>query len=195
MNGLANRDVVQYKVPLIGDTNVGKTSIVSRYSVDIISDSTPPTVGVSTASFDLKVDNQHVGLTVWDTAGQEKFRSLVPLYTRHAALLILVFDISLQSSFAGLESWVQKLRIEMGVICPIFVCGNKTDLSSAVSKESVIDWANDHNCTAFFSSAKTGDGIDELFQAAADRVLATNRPVDLVPHGNPGEGQEQKGCC
>jgi small GTP-binding protein len=195
MNTLSSRDVIQYKVPLIGDTNVGKTSIVSRYSVDSISATTPPTVGVSTASFDLKVDNQHVGLTVWDTAGQEKFRSLVPLYTRHAALLILVFDMSVQSSFASLDSWVQKVRIEMGVTCPIFICGNKTDFSPAVSKESVVDWASEHNCTAFFSSAKTGDGVDELFQAVAEQVLISSRPADMMPGANAPDGPGQSGCC
>jgi small GTP-binding protein len=131
------------------------------------------------------INNEKIELSVWDTAGQEKFRSLVPLYTRHAALVILVFDVSSRTSFEGLTPWLEKLRSEMGVACPIFVVANKIDLANLVPRDEVKCWAHQNDCTAYFTSAITGDGVSDLFRAVAERLMG-------CPSGGP-EGQQLQG--
>jgi small GTP-binding protein len=193
MQGLPGQESSQFKVPLIGDANVGKTSIVSRYTSDNFVPNSRPTVGVSTTTISIDVNKQKVELSVWDTAGQERFRSLVPLYTRHAAAMVLVFDISVQQSFNALEAWVAKLTTEMGVTCPIVICGNKTDLPNAVTQAAVKQWAEEHNAIPHFTSAVTGAGIAELFQTIAQKIV--NTPKENPFGSTPVLEQAQKNKC
>jgi small GTP-binding protein len=194
MQGLPGQEVSQFKVPLIGDANVGKTSIVSRYTTDHFVANTRPTVGVSTTNIAIDFNREKVELSIWDTAGQERFRSLVPLYTRHASAMILVFDMSVSQSFAGLEAWLTKLNVEMGVKCPIIICGNKMDLPNAVQKEAVKEWAEQRGAIAHFTSAVNGNGITELFQIVAAKVGsgAKENPFGAAPKL---EEAQQKKCC
>jgi small GTP-binding protein len=195
MQRLPGQDVAQFKVPLVGDTSVGKTSIVGRYTSASFAGNTSPTVGVSTANLSLTVRNEKVELSVWDTAGQEKFRSLVPLYTRQAALIVLVFDISSRASFDGAEAWLDKVRNEMGVRCPIFLCANKIDLAPIVSREIITEWGKDHECQVFFTSAVTGDGVSELFQEIANTLATAGRGVGTVTAGQNLQAASKQKCC
>jgi len=191
MNHLPNQEGDQFKVPLIGDANVGKTSIVSRMTTEKFTGNTTPTVGVSTAL----VTVNNVKLSIWDTAGQEKFRSLVPLYTRHSSLLILVFDMNNENSFPGIEVWYNKVRVEMGVKCPIFLCGNKIDLEEMAMRESISEWAKSHDCELFFTSAQTGEGIGQLFEAVAQKVSAQTQKSQFGPSPNLSVANSKSGCC
>jgi small GTP-binding protein len=193
MQGLTGQEGLQFKLPLIGDANVGKTSIVSRYTSDNFVANARPTVGVSTTTIAITVNKQTVELSVWDTAGQERFRSLVPLYTRHASALILVFDISSQQSFAGLDSWLTKLTAEMAVTCPIVICANKIDLPNATPRQTVKQWAEEHSVIAHFTSAVSGDGISELFQRIAE--LVSQAPKENPFGASPMLEQAQKNKC
>ncbi|OHT04259.1 Ras-related protein Rab-21 [Tritrichomonas foetus] len=187
----------QFKVPFVGDSSVGKTSIVSRYNEKKFTGNMPSTVGVSNVQLQIKVKNQKVDMTVWDTAGQEKFLSLVPLYTRHSDLLIIVFDMSNQKTFDGVEQWFQRAREDLDLKCPIIICGNKIDLPSAIEKQAVEDWAKSHECIACFTSAKDGDGVDNLFQTAAEKLISS-RPATSSSFGscpNLEAAQQKKGCC
>jgi small GTP-binding protein len=194
MNRLPGQDISQFKVPLIGDANVGKTSIVSRYTSETFTGNVSPTVGVSTVNIGFNIQGRKVELSVWDTAGQEKFRSLVPLYARHASLMIVVFDISCSSSFEGVADWLNKVRNDMGVKCPVFLCGNKTDLQNAMSQEMIKSWAQRNNCVPFFTSALTGEGVGEMFQQAANTLVATIGERSTSSGQNISEVSE-KSCC
>jgi small GTP-binding protein len=188
------QELTQFKVPFVGDANVGKTNIVSRYTTENFLPNSRPTVGVSTTSITFDLATEKVELSVWDTAGQERFRSLVPLYTRHAALMVIVFDMSSAHSFQSVSAWMDKLRSEMGVKCPIFVCGNKVDLPPEVTRDSVMEWAAKNDCNAFFTSAVTGSGVTELFQAIAVKVATEPRQNEFAPA--PVEAvTKTKKCC
>jgi small GTP-binding protein len=194
MQGLPGQEVAQFKVPLIGDANVGKTSIVSRYTTDNFVANTRPTVGVSTTNLAITVNKETVELSVWDTAGQERFRSLVPLYTRHAAARILVFDMSATNSFSGLDAWLTKLTEEMGVKCPVVICGNKIDLPNAVSLDTVKEWAVAHNVIAHFTSAVTWNGVTELFHMVAAKVATAPKASEFGTTPVLDQSQKTK-CC
>jgi small GTP-binding protein len=184
----------QYKVPLVGDTNAGKTSIVSRYTNEYLVADCAPTVGVSTVNLTFDVQGKKIDLNVWDTAGQEKFRSLVPLYTRHASIMILVFDISNSTAFAGLDDWIIRIRNDMGVSCPILVCGNKIDLSEVVSRDAVKDWASKNGCVPCFTSAVNGEGVSELFNQAV-KLLIANPNLQTLRQSQEVEIASETSCC
>jgi small GTP-binding protein len=194
------QELNQFKVPLIGDSSVGKTSIVNRYTSVSFSGNASPTVGVSTVTIPFTINNEKIELSVWDTAGQEKFRSLVPLYTRHAALVILVFDISSRTSFGGLDAWLEKIRSEMGIACPIFVVANKIDLTNLVPRDEISLWAAQNDCTAYFTSAITGAGVSDMFRAVAEKLMECPSPSGC-PEGQQLQGTSEKktgaqsDCC
>jgi small GTP-binding protein len=185
------QDLNQFKVPLIGDSSVGKTSIVNRYTSVAFSGNASPTVGVSIVTISFTINNEKIELSIWDTAGQEKFRSLVPLYTRHAALVILVFDISSRTSFDGLDGWIEKIRSEMGIACPIFVVANKIDLANLVPQDEITRWADQNECTAYFTSAITGDGVGDMFRAVAEKLMGCPSPSGC-PKGQQMQGITEK---
>lgn len=198
MNGLPGQTLeLSYKVPLVGDSSVGKTSIVSRFNDKRYTDNIQTTVGVSNVQLSINVDNQKVDMAIWDTAGQEKFLSLVPLYTRHSDCLIIVFDMSNSTSFNGVEAWYQRTREELDLKCPVVLCGNKIDLPTSVDKEEVELWAESHDCSLCFTSAKDGTGIDQLFQTVGKLLLNKKSTVseEFGSCPNLEAAQKKKGCC
>lgn len=194
MKHLTGQDRLRYKIPLVGDSDVGKTSIVHRYTTDKYEPNGPATVGVSTVNISVKLDKETVDLSVWDTAGQEKFRSLVPLYTRNSSLVLIVFDVTNATSFKGVDSWMSKLRGEMDVKCPIFLCANKIDLNYVVPVETIQKYAHGYDYEVFFTSAVSGDGIEELFRCMAKKV-AGDLQQPTVEHTPQLVEKEKKSCC
>jgi small GTP-binding protein len=190
----ANDDTTPFKVPLIGDANAGKTSILTRFTTDSFISDSSPTVGVSTVNLTFHIRGQKVDLSIWDTAGQEKFRSLVPLYARHASIMILVFDISNTVNFSSLDDWLTKIRNDMGVNCPLLLCANKIDLPAGISVDSVKDWAEKNQCLPIFTSAMTGEGVNQLFNEAANLILFNSGHRVVTPSENV-QISDTKKCC
>lgn len=147
------------KVIFLGDSSVGKTTIINKYFYKTTVDDYQPTVGID--FFAKTVDG--IRLQIWDTAGQEKFNSLLPAYLRDATICILVYDITNQESFEKLSVWI-KLVTELSD--PRFiVVGNKKDLDSArvVTEEQGKEFAHAQKAVFIETSAKNGENIEELF--------------------------------
>lgn len=185
---------MEYKIPVVGDSNVGKTSLVNKYAFNRFNDPSLPTVGVANNQILVRLQDRLVNLNVWDTAGQEKYRSLVPLYTKGAHLILIVFDLTDRDSFAGLDEWLKIAREQSGNKCPIIVAANKHDMIEdfAIDISDAKAWANEHDCQFICTSAKTGENVQALFQEIAmnvDNSIATEKERVLVP---PKEG---KSCC
>ena len=100
---------IKYKLIVIGDGNVGKTSIINRFKTNQFTGNYEPTVGLDFQSIPIIIDDQSVTLLLYDTAGQEKFRSLIPLYTKDAHIILLIYDISNYDSFTNIEKWYDSL--------------------------------------------------------------------------------------
>ena len=122
---------IQKKVVILGDSGVGKTSILNRYLFDKFDNSSMPTLGGSFKSKLLNVGEGDIKLNLWDTAGQEKFKSLTRMYYQDAEAAIIVYDTTFRESFDSAKNWVQDLKqnsTSPDVI--IAIVGNKCDLSS-----------------------------------------------------------------
>ena len=158
-------DEIKYKLIVIGDENVGKTSIINRFKSNQFTGEYEPTVGLDFQSMSLYIDDQNVTLLLYDTAGQEKYRSLIPLYTKDAHIIFLIYDISNYDSFTNVEKWYDSLSNVNKEEAIFFLVGNKVDLveERKVKEEEGKEFAEQHNFIFQEISALTGDGIQELF--------------------------------
>ena len=158
-------DEIKYKLIVIGDENVGKTSIINRFKSNQFTGEYEPTVGLDFQSMSLYIDDQNVTLLLYDTAGQEKYRSLIPLYTKDAHIIFLIYDISNYNSFTNVEKWYDSLSNVNKEEAIFFLVGNKVDLveERKVKEEEGKELADQHNFIFQEMSALTGDGIQDLF--------------------------------
>ncbi len=117
------------KVVFLGDKNVGKTSLITRFMYDYFESSYHATIGIDFLSRTVYLDDsRQVRLQLWDTAGQERFRALVPAYIRDSAVAVVTYDITCQESFKETEGWIKEARKERGDEVKVVLVGNKSDL-------------------------------------------------------------------
>jgi Ras-related protein Rab-6A len=160
-----NAESPKYKLILLGDQGVGKSCILNRFLNDTFIEDYQATIGLDFQSKNVQIENQDIHLLLYDTAGQEKFRSLIPMYTRDANIILLVYDISNKDTFNHLPDWIRDLT-NVNIKEVIFVIvANKIDLNAqrAVTLEEGQKFAEEHDFLFQEISAKTGVGFSELF--------------------------------
>ena len=177
------------KILTLGDQSVGKSSIVLRYSDNKFSDTFLSTIGVDSKRKIIKIKGEKVKVSIWDTAGQEKFQNIVKQYYNGANGILLIFDITNKKSFNKIDFWYNDLinRIKKDEII-IYLVGNKVDLEEnrQITIEEAEKYANDKNIPYFEVSAKSGDGIKKLF----DDI--TNDIMDKISNFNEKEENDDK---
>ena len=193
MNVLPGQEIPLFKIPLLGDPSVGKTCIVEQMLNGKFLNNSKPNVGVLTTQIQVQLLNRIIPLSIWDTAGQETYRSLVPLYTRNSSAILLVFDLSNKLTFLNIPKWLKYIRGELNLNCPIFLCANKIDTDFTISIEEIKSFGSEFQCEVFFTSALTGEGIKDLLQAIACSVI-DNSPNSKFGN-SPNLNQNNKSCC
>ena len=169
------------KILTLGDTMVGKSSIVLRFSEDKFDDNQFATIGIDFKTKYIKIADSSVKVLIWDTAGQEKFQNIAKQYYKGANGVLLIYDIGSRKSFERIDFWLKELK-ENNRIDELFIClvGNKIDLEDkrVITTEEGEKYAKDNNILFFEVSAKTGKGVIELFNkvigGAMDKVFETN---------------------
>ena len=162
----------EIKICLLGDVSVGKTSIASRFCKNSFTDSYRNTIGGAYQQQNIVLNNGvKIKLYIWDTSGQDRFRSMTNLYYRDAQVAILTYDVSNEQSLESLNYWLNELN-DKTEINDMLLClaGNKIDVEASkrqVSTSKGKAFAEEHNMIFFETSAKTGAGVKELFQAIA----------------------------
>ena len=161
----SSSNIENYKIAIIGNQHVGKTTILSRYKYETTDDSYAPTVGIDFLTKNVFLEDKTIRLIMWDTAGQERFKSLIPSYLKNANCVILTYDITEKSSFSSLGKWLSDVKDNVVEGTFIILCGNKIDLNNkrVISKEEGEKFAKENNIAFAETSATTGQGIDELF--------------------------------
>ena len=162
-----------YKVVIIGDAAVGKTSLVTRITQNKFISNMNSTIGASFTSCDLNIENKNIRLNIWDTAGQEKFRSMVSMYYRNANFCIIVFDIT-KYNLDNIKYWITEYIEKTINSRPKFVLvGNKTDLleDDFIITDEFQNLIDLYNIKLFKTSTLKGVNINELFEYVSKILL------------------------
>ncbi|EFA74727.1 Rab GTPase [Heterostelium album PN500] len=191
--------------------NVGKTAIAIRYSEGVFPTRPLSTVGASFLTKNIYVDNSRIKFQIWDTAGQDRFRSLAPMYYRGACVAVLVYDVTVPLSFEKVKLWVEELKtnIQEEIRCMLLtvihlrysivliVCGNKIDLveKRQVSREIALQYAGEIGAVYFETSAKNNEGIDQMFLEIAKKLLQKHHQSNSQAEPSPKPVQNSSVCC
>ena len=167
---------LSFKIIVIGDSGVGKTCLSNKATKNTFDDSYNTTIGFEFFSFNIKMFEKVIKLQVWDTCGQELYRSLITNFYRNASLAIMVYAINNKDSFDNIDVWLKELKIHSNPDSKVFLIGNKIDLENErkVNREQGEEYSNQNNFSLFMeSSAKTGFNAQKIFIEAA-RILYNN---------------------
>jgi len=162
------------KLLLIGDSGVGKTSILFRFSEDQFNTTFISTIGIDFKIRTIEVNGQKVKLQIWDTAGQERFATITTAYYRGAQGIILVYDITNNKTFERCQKWKQNIDTYGNQGVSIVLCGNKNDLMNRrdVLYDDGKKFADKYNMEFYETSAKNDDNIDKMFYKLAADIIA-----------------------
>ncbi len=166
-----------FKICIFGDGGVGKTTLIRRYLTGIFNEGTNMTIGVDFHIKALNINGSSVGLQIWDFAGEDRFRFLLPSYVRGASGGIFMYDITRYSSLKNLQNWFEVFN---GAVrdrqfqIPILMVGGKKDLEHkrAVEKDYARELAQECNCMGHLEcSAKTGQNVEQIFEMISSVML------------------------
>jgi len=161
-----------FKYIIIGDTGVGKSCLLLQFTDKRFQPVHDLTIGVEFGARMITIDNRQIKLQIWDTAGQESFRSITRSYYRGAAGALLVYDITRRQTFNHLTRWLEEARQNANQSMVIMLIGNKSDLDHRrqVSKEEGEQFAREHNLIFLETSAKTAANVEEAFINTAQKI-------------------------
>jgi small GTP-binding protein len=187
------------KVILLGNASVGKTSLAARWIYGCFDEAVVPTIGASNSFKEVEIGQRLVRIALWDTAGQEKFRAITPLYIRGACVAIIVAAADSLESFHAIPNWLDLLANTQEDQIPALLAVNKSDLQDPWLHDAMaklIELYRGSFVTVFCVSAMTGDQVSELFEEAAriteykpGQGTRTLLPVPSVSHRGRGD------CC
>lgn len=186
-----------YKVVVVGETGVGKTSLILCYTDDLFEEERNSTVNIDFKTKAVFVDGNQCRLQIWDTAGQEQYRSLARHYLSDAAGAIVVFDLTNNSSFEKITEWIDCIKDKnIGYNTQIILVGNKSDLESCIDQDQINKITDTYNIKYIMASAKNNINVDEIFNTLAEQIYTcytskSEKKVILDDENKKGE----KKCC
>ena len=178
------------KFIIVGDSSVGKSNILLRFSRNVFDPGHQATLGIEFANKHLLFNNIDYLVQVWDTAGQENFRSVTRAYYKASAVAMVVYDISNEESFQHIQAWIKDCKDLAPKTVQLILIGNKSDLEDqrVISKERGEQLASENNMLFFETSALNGNGVEEAFQKSIELVDQKIRSgfYDLTNSSNQG---------
>ena len=187
------------KVAIGGASGAGKTSLVNRLIRDTFQENVEPTIGVAYHQYVVQVGEEDVNLSIWDTAGQEKYQALAPIFVRESRAVVFLVDMSQKTALDEQRAAFQRFASVVPEGCVLVVCGSKMDLVEELQDkrlEELSEWAKTvTGQSVFLTSAKTGQGVTEMFQWIAEEIV--RREHVCAGNGERGlqEAQEHSGGC
>ncbi|KAF8470601.1 ras family-domain-containing protein [Kalaharituber pfeilii] len=180
MSSDASKPSSSVKLVLLGEAAVGKSSLVLRFVNNDFQENKEPTIGAAFLTQKCNLPSRTIKFEIWDTAGQERFASLAPMYYRNAQSALVVYDLTKPTSLTKAKHWVAELQRQASPGIVIALVGNKLDLAipreeggnggRAVSTEEAKAYAEEEGLLFFETSAKTGEGVRDVFEAIAGAI-------------------------
>lgn len=201
---LGTSKICQFKLVLLGETAVGKSSVVLRFVKGQFQEYQEATIGAAFLTQTVCLDDTTIKFEIWDTAGQERYHSLAPMYYRGAQAAIVVFDITSTDSFMRAKTWVKELQKQANPNIVIALAGNKADKANerAVEYQEAQDYADENSLLFMETSAKTALNVNEIFMAIAKKLPKTDpgsgftgRNRNGVDLNEPASGSRMGQCC
>ncbi|XAR54338.1 hypothetical protein NMG60_11029417 [Bertholletia excelsa] len=205
-----------FKIVLIGDSSVGKSQLLSRFSRNEFSLDSKATIGVEFQTKTLVIDHKTVKAQIWDTAGQERYRAVTSAYYRGAVGAMLVYDMTKRQSFDHIARWLEELRGHADKNIVIMLVGNKSDLGSqrTVTTEDAKEYAERENLFFMETSALEATNVEtafvtvltEIYRIVSKKSLVANEEAEgnsallkgtqiAVPVRDPSPGGSKFSCC
>ena len=214
-NGEIGKYDYSFKMIVIGDAGVGKSCLTNRAAKDKFISNYSPTIGFEFLSFSTNIDNKIVKLQIWDTCGQEVYRSLITNFYRNASLAMMVYSIDSKESFLHINQWLKEVRIQSNPDVKIILIGNKADLENEREVDyDVAQKFKEENQIIYFeeTSAKTGFNSKKVFEEAAkilydetknyksnsknnELISDIKKSINMPKKLKKAEKKRKNGCC
>ena len=168
---------LSFKIIVVGDSGVGKSCLTMKGTKNHFEECYSPTVGFEFFTFNIRINDKNIKLQIWDTCGQEAYRSLITSFYRNASLAILVYSIDNVNSFNNIEAWLNEIKSQANPETKVFLIGNKIDLEDQrkITIEMAQTFSNEHSFNFFLeTSAKTGFNAQNVFVEAAKELFLTH---------------------
>ena len=188
------------KILIIGDSTVGKTNFVYKFSEDKFSENYFASTGIELKTTSIQIDGKSIKIQLWDTAGQEKYRAMTKnLYLKSQGIIIL-FDITNETSFINLKNWMSQIKESCGEDIPILLVGNKIDLEDnrVINKERAMEYANNENIEYIEVSSKTGENINKALTSLLQKILKradSNSNFSFTLDAGTVKKKTKHNCC
>ena len=194
MNVEAN--LFKCRIVIIGNASVGKTALLNQLIDHSFHEFEQSTIGANYQLYAASIDGTRVEVQIWDTAGQEKFKSLGPIYYRNSLGAAVVFDVTNRKTFDDLSEWITAFTEVAGTDTSIVIVANKIDAveKQQIEFDEIRDWAESKGYLLFLTSAKTGEGVEQLFYALAKDILL-NRSAKSNQGRRIVTPQHESNCC
>lgn len=190
----------QFKLVLLGESAVGKSSLVLRFVKGQFHEYQESTIGAAFLTQTVVLDDTTVKFEIWDTAGQERYHSLAPMYYRGSQAAIIVYDITNPDTFTRAKNWVRELQRQASPNIVMALAGNKADLAQKrmVEYAEAQQYAEENNLLFMETSAKTAVNVNDIFLAIARKLPKNDASKQLRPQGvnlNQADQPASSGCC
>ena len=163
----------RFKMLLLGDPAVGKTTLVTKFVHGMFSSDYKMTIGVDIMKKDITIDNNKIILSIWDIAGQDRFRNFRNIFYKGSSGALIIFDLTRRTSFDNLSKWINELKEYTNENVPFIIIGNKSDLieMTTVKKTDIMKFIEKNKFNYIETSAKTGNGVDNAFNELCKETL------------------------
>eukprot|EP00033_Pygsuia_biforma_P000452 GCRY01000537.1.p1 GENE.GCRY01000537.1~~GCRY01000537.1.p1 ORF type:complete len:204 (+),score=32.83 GCRY01000537.1:164-775(+) len=203
MSTLVSNKILQFKLVLLGESAVGKSSLVLRFVKGQFQEYQESTIGAAFLTQTVCLDDTTVKFEIWDTAGQERYHSLAPMYYRNAQAAIVVFDITNPDTFTKAKQWVKELQRQASANIVIALAANKADLASKrkIETEDAQAYADENGLLFMETSAKTAFNVNEIFVDIAKKLpknsydFSRRDPKNKVDLQDSQQKKKKKQCC
>ena len=199
----ANQYDQKIKIMIIGESLVGKTALITKYTKNIFGGTYLMTVCIDFQDKFININGKKIRIEIWDTAGQERFRNIAKNYFQSSDGFLLVYDITKKSSFEKLDFWNEQINLNAPKNTKYILIGNKKDLNNEreVSKEDGDNFANKNNIQFYETSAKDGTNVNYVFELLAKEIInngentstRSKRSSQVLKKKNSKD--DKKSCC